>query len=373
MATSYSNIGFIYKTQEKYIEAMEYFHKGLVIMEQLYGNDMNVNLLFSNILELMAEQDNYVEQLCLERKYQEAIDYMSKALVIREKVLGEDHPSIIKYTKNIQEIEQKSNLSKQEEVTPQTEINLPDKTELKHEEPIDIKPQQPDETKPEHQSIELSSPEEQPEPKHEHQADKPISEQVLVLNQHSDKTEPKHEQQFDKPESEQSIDVKPQQPAETKPEPQPIYPPKPESKQLDEPQPEQQRLHKPEHQLERPNLEQPKMSHQQADKPEPQHIMDKSRSEKNEKHQPQVISNAPQPYQSAQVKDTKELDEPKLEHQPYLPQSQSGNSQQPKQLPKHEQQQYIQARKTDNNEEEAYLLADNQTTKKGCCDSCIIL
>jgi len=85
VATSYNNIGMALQAQGKNAEAMEYLLKALAIKEQKLGKDHpDVATFYSNIgMGLQAQG-----------KYAEAMEYSIRALAIKEQELGEDHPDV---------------------------------------------------------------------------------------------------------------------------------------------------------------------------------------------------------------------------------------------------------------------------------------
>ena len=83
-ATSYNNIGAVYKKQGDYDNALEYYQKALGIYEKVLGTEHSYTATsYNNIGLVYDEQGNYGK----------ALEYHQKALAIREKVLGTEHPS----------------------------------------------------------------------------------------------------------------------------------------------------------------------------------------------------------------------------------------------------------------------------------------
>ena len=83
MATSYYNIGYVYSDQGDYAKAMEYLSKALDIWEKVLGTEHpNVATSYDNIGYVYSKQGDYAK----------ALEYYSKALDIWEKVLGTEHP-----------------------------------------------------------------------------------------------------------------------------------------------------------------------------------------------------------------------------------------------------------------------------------------
>lgn len=82
-ATSYNNIGGVYKKQGNYPKALEYLKKALAIDEKVLGKEHeNTAATYNNIGTVYDEQGDYPK----------ALEYHGKALAIDEKVLGKDHP-----------------------------------------------------------------------------------------------------------------------------------------------------------------------------------------------------------------------------------------------------------------------------------------
>ena len=82
-ATSYNNIGLVYKAQGNYPKALEYYLKAMKIDEKVLGTthpDTAIN--YNNIGLVYDAQGDYPK----------ALKYHEKALEIRETVLGPEHP-----------------------------------------------------------------------------------------------------------------------------------------------------------------------------------------------------------------------------------------------------------------------------------------
>ena len=91
-ATSYNNIGSVYKNQGDYPKALEYYGKALAIVEEVLGKDHpDTATTYNNIGLVYDNQGNYPK----------ALEYYGKALAIYEKVLGKDHPSTATTYNNI--------------------------------------------------------------------------------------------------------------------------------------------------------------------------------------------------------------------------------------------------------------------------------
>ena len=83
-ATSYNNIGCVYKAQGDYAKALEYSGKALSIKERVLGKDHPSTATdYNNIGGVYYDKGDYAK----------ALEYYGKALSIDEKVLGKDHPS----------------------------------------------------------------------------------------------------------------------------------------------------------------------------------------------------------------------------------------------------------------------------------------
>ncbi len=83
-ATSYNEIGVVYKAQGDYPQALEYYGKALAIFEKVLGTDHpDTASSYNNIGLVYDAQGNYPQ----------ALEYYGKALAIFEKVLGKEHPS----------------------------------------------------------------------------------------------------------------------------------------------------------------------------------------------------------------------------------------------------------------------------------------
>ena len=83
-ATSYNNIGIVYKAQGDYPKALEYYGKALSIIERVLGKDHPSTAIdYNNIGSVYDDQGDYPK----------ALEYYDKALSIKERVLGKDHPS----------------------------------------------------------------------------------------------------------------------------------------------------------------------------------------------------------------------------------------------------------------------------------------
>ena len=82
-ATSYNNIGLVYKKQGDYDKALKYFFKALAINVKVLGTEHSSTATsYNNIAGVYYSQSDY----------DKALEYHFKALAIREKVLGEEHP-----------------------------------------------------------------------------------------------------------------------------------------------------------------------------------------------------------------------------------------------------------------------------------------
>lgn len=82
-ATDYNNIGMVYDKQGDYDKALEYYFMALAIREKVLGIEHSSTATSYNDIGLVyhAQSD-----------YGKALEYYLKALAIREKVLGSEHP-----------------------------------------------------------------------------------------------------------------------------------------------------------------------------------------------------------------------------------------------------------------------------------------
>ena len=83
-ATSYNNIGIVYKAQGDYPKALEYYDKALSIKERVLGKDHPSTATSYNNIGLVYQSQG---------DYPKALEYYGKALSIDERFLGKDHPS----------------------------------------------------------------------------------------------------------------------------------------------------------------------------------------------------------------------------------------------------------------------------------------
>ena len=91
-ATSYNNIGLVYKTQGDYEQALEYYTKALDIREKVLGeNHPDTASSYNNIAGVYYNKGDY----------EQALEYYNKALDIFKKVLGENHPGTATSYNNI--------------------------------------------------------------------------------------------------------------------------------------------------------------------------------------------------------------------------------------------------------------------------------
>jgi tetratricopeptide (TPR) repeat protein len=82
VATSYNNIGAVYKDQGKKDKALKYCNKALDIELKILGKDhLDVAISYSNIGLIYEKQG----------KYKEAFEYYNKAFKICKKRLGTSH------------------------------------------------------------------------------------------------------------------------------------------------------------------------------------------------------------------------------------------------------------------------------------------
>ena len=81
-ATLFNNLAGVYKDQGDYVKALEYYGKALAIKERVLGTDHpNTATTYNNLAVVYKNQGDYVK----------ALEYYGKTLAIRERVLGTDH------------------------------------------------------------------------------------------------------------------------------------------------------------------------------------------------------------------------------------------------------------------------------------------
>ena len=105
IALSYNNIGGVYKSLGCYPIALKYDLKALVIREKLLGTEHpdtaesynNVGMVYHSHGK---KTDSQILE-CRSKNYSKALDYYFKALAIREKVLGLEHPDTASCYNNI--------------------------------------------------------------------------------------------------------------------------------------------------------------------------------------------------------------------------------------------------------------------------------
>jgi tetratricopeptide (TPR) repeat protein len=89
---TYNNIAGVYRKQEKYKEALDYYKKALKIRKENLGDGhYRVALSHVNIGLIYLNQD----------KHQKALDELDKALKIQEKIFTKNHSFTRKTQKNI--------------------------------------------------------------------------------------------------------------------------------------------------------------------------------------------------------------------------------------------------------------------------------
>ncbi len=92
VATSLNNLALLYETQGKYEEAEPLYRRSLAIWEKQLGeNHPNVAASLNNLAELYESQG----------KYEEAEPLYRRSLAIREKQLGENHSSVAESLNNL--------------------------------------------------------------------------------------------------------------------------------------------------------------------------------------------------------------------------------------------------------------------------------
>ena len=83
-ATSYNNLGYVYRSMGDYPRALELYQKALAVCEKALGPDHpDTATSYNNLGGVYDSMGDYPK----------ALEYHQKALAIREKVLGPDHPS----------------------------------------------------------------------------------------------------------------------------------------------------------------------------------------------------------------------------------------------------------------------------------------
>jgi tetratricopeptide (TPR) repeat protein len=81
---TYNNIGAVYDNQGDYPKALEFHLKALNIREKVLGKEHpDIAMSYNNIGSVFFFQGDYPK----------ALEYLQKALSILEKVLGPDHPN----------------------------------------------------------------------------------------------------------------------------------------------------------------------------------------------------------------------------------------------------------------------------------------
>jgi tetratricopeptide (TPR) repeat protein len=91
-ATSYNNIGEVYKSKGEYDKALEFYQKDLAICEEVLGiKDPDTATSYNNIGEVYRAKG----------EYDKALEFYQKSLAIKEEVLGMKHPSTATSYNNI--------------------------------------------------------------------------------------------------------------------------------------------------------------------------------------------------------------------------------------------------------------------------------
>ena len=91
-ATSYNNIGYVYKCLGDYDKALEYYSKDMAINEKVLGKEHpDTATSYNNIGGVYYSLGDY----------DKALEYYFKALAIREKVIGKEHPDTATSYNNI--------------------------------------------------------------------------------------------------------------------------------------------------------------------------------------------------------------------------------------------------------------------------------
>jgi len=91
-ATDYNNIGAVYDAQGDYVKALEYYQKALAILEKVLGTEhLDIASSYINIGRVYDNQGDHAR----------ALEYCQKALAILEKVLGTEYPDIVTSYNNI--------------------------------------------------------------------------------------------------------------------------------------------------------------------------------------------------------------------------------------------------------------------------------
>ena len=87
-----NNAGLIEREQGRYAEALDYYKKALAIREKVLGKEHpSTATTYNNIAGLYHDMGDH----------EQALEYYKKALAIREKVLGQEHPSTATTYNNI--------------------------------------------------------------------------------------------------------------------------------------------------------------------------------------------------------------------------------------------------------------------------------
>ena len=129
-ASSYNNIGAVYRSMGDYLKALEYYQKDLQICEKVLGLEHpSTANSYNNIGGVYRSMGDYLKALAIQEKalglehpdtatsynniggvydsmgdYLEALEYYQKALEIQEKVLGLEHPDTANSYNNIGEV-----------------------------------------------------------------------------------------------------------------------------------------------------------------------------------------------------------------------------------------------------------------------------
>jgi tetratricopeptide (TPR) repeat protein len=103
-ALSFNSVGLIYSKTRYHDEALESYQKVLVVFEKVFGPEHpstaisynNIGLAYAN----RGDHDNFIHGGCM-GDFAKALEFFKKALAVREKIFGLEHPSVVYSYNNI--------------------------------------------------------------------------------------------------------------------------------------------------------------------------------------------------------------------------------------------------------------------------------
>ena len=98
VTTSYVNLGNVYQKLGQYNEAKEFLEKALIIKKKIFGED------HADVARSYNDLGNVYRQL---GQYNEAKEFLEKALIIKKKIFGEDHADVAGSYNNLGNVYQK--------------------------------------------------------------------------------------------------------------------------------------------------------------------------------------------------------------------------------------------------------------------------